>query len=109
MTTTTTLVRRWGLRTLMVFAGCALATPAQAGWQSPFELTCFRKHRSAYCCPQPVVASYAPPVAACYTPPPPCPQYVAKSFYQPVTTYQASGAMRVIVRSHSIPPRSLHN
>lgn len=90
----TTWLGRLGLCS-MVLAGLALAAPVQAGWQSPFELTCFRKKQTVnYCCaPAPVVAAPAsccnPPVVAQYTPPPTvCTQYVAKTYYQPVTTYQ---------------------
>lgn len=93
---TSTLLGSWGFRALMVLAGWTIAGPAHAGWQSPFELTCFRKHQpqTVYYMPAPVVAASPnccnPPVVAHYTPPQICTtNYVAKTYYQPVTTYQA--------------------
>jgi hypothetical protein len=91
---TITKLSNWCLRAALVVAGLAFAMPAQAGWQSPFELTCFRKKQ-----PQAVyyVAPVAPtgccntaPVVAQYVPPPQnvCTQYVPKTYYQQVTNYQ---------------------
>lgn len=91
VTNTTTLLGRWGLRGIMVLASLAAAVPVQAGWQSPFELTCFRKKQTTYYVAAPVVAAPAccPQTVAQYTPPPTvCTQYVARTYYQPVTTYQ---------------------
>jgi hypothetical protein len=92
VTKATTLLGGWGCRTLAALALMAVAAPVQAGWQSPFELTCFRKRQAVYYVPAPVVAAPNPccaPVVAQYTPPPTvCTQYVAKTYYQPVTTYQ---------------------
>ncbi|MFO0814438.1 MAG: hypothetical protein U0796_14545 [Gemmatales bacterium] len=93
---TITKLSNWSLRAVLAVAGLAFAMPAQAGWQSPFELTCFRKKQpqAVYyvapvaptsCCapaaPPPVVAQYAPPQNVCT-------QYVPKTYYQQVTNYQ---------------------
>ncbi len=88
-------ITRSTCQTLMLLAGLAVATPAQAGWQSPFELTCFRKKQpqTAYyiapapspCCGQaPVVAQYVAP--SCQ--PTVTTQYVPRTYYQQVTNYQ---------------------
>jgi hypothetical protein len=78
---------------LIVFAA---ATPAYAGWQSTFQATCFRKGCFG-CGSAPAVAAYTPVAADCCAPncasgcaQPSCCEmrYVARSFYQPVTTYQ---------------------
>jgi hypothetical protein len=74
---------------------CALlgAMTAEANWQGAFQVTCFR-------CQKPAVAYYAPPVVAQYSDPccqpcaPPAPvavattQYIQRTCYQPVTSYQ---------------------
>lgn len=94
MTTMTTL-SRYSLRALLMLAGLSFAVPAQAGWQSPFELTCFRKKQpqTVYyvapppspCCGQaPVVANYVAP--SCQ--PTVTTQYVPRTYYQQVTNYQ---------------------
>jgi hypothetical protein len=81
----------------LVVAGVAI-WPADASWQSAFELTCFRRRTQA----PPTTANYGPPVvayaapSACDACAPPCPppqpvcttRYVQRSYYQPVTTYQ---------------------
>ncbi len=84
---------------LLILGALVLVAPASAGWQSPYELTCFRKKQpqavyyvappvvaqSPCCNQQPVVAQYVPPA------PPPqqvCTQYVPKTYYQQVTNYQ---------------------
>jgi hypothetical protein len=94
---------------LLILGVLAFVAPATAGWQSPYELTCFRKRQpqtvyyvappmvQAGCCnPAPVVAAYVPPapVVTQYAnpcPPPPqqvCTQYVPRTYYQQVTNYQ---------------------
>lgn len=96
--TTMTTLSRTGMRALSLLAGLAFAVPAQAGWQSPFELTCFRKKQpqTVYyvapapnpCCgqtaPPPVVAQYVAP--SCQ--PTVTTQYVPRTYYQQVTNYQ---------------------
>ena len=75
---------RWVCALVLVGIG---STPARAGWDNVFEVTCFG------CKPKPAVSSYGGcPTTACA---PPCPQptcttqYVQRSYYQPVTSYQA--------------------
>ncbi|HQR08552.1 MAG TPA: hypothetical protein PLN21_17135 [Gemmatales bacterium] len=97
-------ITRWSTRALMLLAGLAITTPAQAGWQSPFELTCFRhkQPQTAYyiapapspCCgqvatPAPVVANFvAPPTTCCQPQPVVTTQFVQRTFYQQVTNFQ---------------------
>lgn len=96
-------ITRWSCRAVMLLAGLAVTTPAQAGWQSPFELTCFRKKQpqTAYyiapapmpspCCgqaPAPVVAQYVAPSPCCQPQPTVTTQYVQRTFYQQVTNFQ---------------------
>jgi hypothetical protein len=73
--------------TCSALLGLAALSPAEAGWQSAFQVTCFHHHRS------PTVSSYGPVYDPCCDPcPPPQPivttRYVQRCFYQPVTTYQ---------------------
>jgi hypothetical protein len=81
----------------------ATATPAHAGWQSVFQVTCFgcstpsvsSYYYGAYYAPPSYSSSYytayAAPVDPCA---PPCPvtvattRYVQRSFYEPCTTYK---------------------
>lgn len=99
---------RTALCSILAVVGFAIAVPAEAGWQSAFQATCFRK--GCFSCfggDSPAVAAYtpAPACSSCFTPscsscctPAPCAtcqpcqtcetRYVARSFYQPVTSYQ---------------------
>jgi hypothetical protein len=98
-----TTLPRLTLAALLVLSG--LAVPAQAGWQTPFELTCFRKKQpqtvyyvapapSACCAPAPVVAQYVAP-SCCQ--PTVTTQYVPRTYYQQVTNYQP----QTIVEPHT--------
>jgi hypothetical protein len=77
--TSLTGIRAGGALTLLLLA----PSFAPAAWDNVFQVTCCKHKRvAAYaspCCPAP-----CPPPC-----PPPCPTYVQRSYYQPVTCYQA--------------------
>ncbi|MCI0355571.1 MAG: hypothetical protein L0099_11115, partial [Acidobacteria bacterium] len=73
--------------------GLAALSPARAGWQSVFQVTCFHRPPSVSyydpCCdpcPQPVVTTRY--VQRCYYQP--VTTYQTRTYYQPVTTYRTS-------------------
>src|SRR5438552_3256194 len=76
--------------------GCAIvllaveAVPVQAAWDNVFQVSCFHRNRTTtayYVAPAPTTAYYAAPTTCC-APQPCCPQYVQRSYYQPVQTYE---------------------
>ena len=75
----------WGCA---VVALAAEAAPARAAWDNVFQVSCFGKHRqtTAYYV-APTTAYYQAPTTCC-APQPCCPQYVQRSYYQPVQTYE---------------------
>ena len=85
---------KYWMSALLTAATVAItATPASAGWQNTFQVTCFRRKPTVVQY-TPSIAYYAPVVEAnCCAPPPPqqvcTTRYVQRSYYQPVTTYQS--------------------
>jgi hypothetical protein len=86
---------------LMILGALVFAAPASAGWQSPFELTCFRKKQPQavyYMAPPTVVAqspccNQQPVVANFVAPPSTCTQFVPRTVTQQVTNYQPQTVM----------------
>ena len=75
----------------------AVASPAEAGWNNVFQVTCWNCNpRSPSVSGYYVAPAYSPPAVSAYSSPggccDPCPQqcttkYVQRCYYQPVTSY----------------------
>src|SRR5690242_4970967 len=103
----------WGMQlfksALFALGICAaVVLPASAGWDNVFQPTLFNRWCNS-CSPQPQVARYyvaptvvqsSPVVVAQSSPCDPCQKcttnYVQRSYYQPVTTYQTQTVMQQV-------------